>query len=102
MRFLTIGSGGREAAICQRLAKDKKHEVFCAPGNAGISRQATCLPNLKPTDLDGIVRYAVQNAIDVVVVGPEVPLIAGLANRLDGAGILCCGPNARAAPAAGP
>jgi len=97
MRFLVVGSGGREAAICWALAKNKENNVFCAPGNAGIAEHASCIPDLKPDNLDGIVRFTVENKVDVVVVGPEAPLVAGLADRLEEAGILCCGPKATAA-----
>ena len=92
-----VGSGGREHALCWAIAKSPRcADLSCAPGNAGIAGLARCV-DVGADDVDGVVGFAAENAIDFVVVGPEVPLVAGLVDRLDGAGILAFGPSARAA-----
>lgn len=98
MKFLVVGSGGREHALCWAIAASPLCDaLYCAPGNAGIAREATCLPDLKADDLAGIEAFARDNAIDLVVVGPEGPLCDGLVDRLDAAGIKAFGPSAAAA-----
>ena len=98
MNFLVIGGGGREHALCWAMAASPLCDaLYCAPGNAGIAREATCLPDLSVDDLDGIVAFAKENAIDLVVVGPEAPLCAGLVDKLEAAGIKAFGPSAAAA-----
>ncbi len=97
MRFLVIGGGGREHALCWALqASPVATEVLCAPGNDGIARDTECLP-VAVDDLDGIVALARSRAVDVVVVGPELPLVLGLVDRLEAAGIRAFGPSAAAA-----
>ncbi len=97
MRILVVGSGGREHALCWAIAASPLVDaLYCAPGNAGIAREATCVP-IPVEDLDGIVGFARDENIDFVVVGPEGPLVAGLVDRLDAAGIKSFGPNAAAA-----
>ncbi len=97
MKILLVGSGGREHALAWRLKNSKScGMLYCAPGNPGIADSAQ-LVDLKVDDLDGLARFAVQNKIDLVVVGPEGPLVAGLADRLRGAGISVFGPSAAAA-----
>lgn len=97
MKILLVGSGGREHALAWRLKGSKScGMLYCAPGNPGIADSAT-LVDLKVDDLDGLTQFAVQNKIDLVVVGPEGPLVAGLADRLRGAGIAVFGPSAAAA-----
>ncbi len=97
MKVLVVGSGGREHALCWAIAKSPRcTDLSCAPGNAGIAGLARCV-DVGAEDVDGVVGFAAENGIDFVVVGPEVPLVAGLVDRLDGAGILAFGPNARAA-----
>ena len=97
MRLLVVGSGAREHALCWSLSASPLCDaLFCAPGNAGIAADAVCLP-VAATDLDGIVRAAREERIDFVVVGPEAPLVAGLVDRLEEAGIKAFGPNAAAA-----
>ena len=92
MKILVVGSGGREHAITWRLAQDAdKHDLWCAPGNAGMAEMATCLP-LKATDVEGITQWCRENAPDLVVVGPEAPLCAGLVDSLEAAGIKAFGP----------
>ena len=97
MKVLVVGSGGREHSLCWAIAKSPLcDKLFCAPGNAGIAGIADCIP-VGAEDLDGIVRFATNNNIDFVVVGPEAPLVAGLVDRLDAAGIKAFGPKAEAA-----
>ena len=97
MRVLMVGSGGREHALCWAIAKSPRCDaLYCAPGNAGIDQVANCV-NIDAMDLDGIVRFAKQNSIDFVIVGPEAPLVAGRVDRLEAAGIKAFGPSAEAA-----
>jgi len=97
MNILVIGSGGREHALCWAIAASPLVEkLYCAPGNAGIAQEATCLP-VQPLDFDAIVKACRENKIDLVVVGPEQPLVAGLVDRLQYEGIRAFGPRANAA-----
>ena len=97
MRVLVVGSGGREHALCWAIAASPLvTALFCAPGNAGIAREATCV-DVSVDDLEGIVELATSERIDFVVVGPEAPLVAGLVDRLEAAGIKAFGPTAAAA-----
>ncbi len=97
MKVLVVGSGGREHALCWAIRKSPKCEaLYCAPGNAGIRDVAECLP-INAEDVDALTAWAVANAIDLVVVGPEGPLVAGLVDKLEAAGIAAFGPNAAAA-----
>jgi phosphoribosylamine--glycine ligase len=92
---LVIGSGGREHALCWRLKQSASVEqVFCAPGNGGIAEDATCVA-LKNSD--EIIRFCKEQAIDLVVIGPEQPLVEGLADTLTAAGIATFGPSKLAA-----
>jgi len=94
---LVIGSGGREHALVRALAASPvKPRVLCAPGNAGIAQDATCFP-VAVDNLDGIVGLARREKIEFVVVGPEVPLALGVADRLITAGIPVYGPKAAGA-----
>ncbi|MCX7992338.1 MAG: phosphoribosylamine--glycine ligase [Fimbriimonadales bacterium] len=96
MRILLIGGGGREHALAWKLRQSVHCDtLYAAPGNAGIAQLAECVP-IAPKSIPEIVDFARQNAVDLVVVGPESPLIAGLADALNEAGIPCFGP-ARAA-----
>jgi phosphoribosylamine--glycine ligase len=97
MDVLVVGGGGREHALVWRLANSASvDKLYCAPGNAGIAAQAERL-EIAASDLDGITAAALDNAVDLVVVGPEAPLAAGLADRLVEEGIACFGPSRRAA-----
>ncbi|SOD95993.1 phosphoribosylamine--glycine ligase [Caenispirillum bisanense] len=98
MKVLVVGSGGREHALCWKIAQSPLlTKLWCAPGNAGIGAVAECLQGLKAEDVPAVVAWAKANAVDLVVVGPEAPLVAGLADRLREAGISTFGPSAEAA-----
>ena len=75
MRVLVVGGGGREHALVWHLA-NSGHQVFCAPGNAGIAHVAQC-ESISATDLPGLTQLAIRRKIDLTVVGPEAPLVAG-------------------------
>lgn len=97
MKVLVIGSGGREHALCWALAASPLlTRLFCAPGNPGISGVAACVA-LDPLDLPAIVGFCRTERIDLVVIGPEAPLVAGLADALRAAGVRTFGPSAKAA-----
>ena len=97
MRVLVVGGGGREHALCWAIAASPLcTALYCAPGNAGIEALATCIA-VAADDIDGIVGLARRERIDFVVIGPEGPLVLGLADRLRAAGIKCFGPSALAA-----
>ena len=97
MRILLIGGGGREHALAWKLRQSAHCQtLYAAPGNAGIAQIAECVP-LAAKAIPDIVAFAKRNAIDLVVVGPESPLIAGLADALQEAHILCFGPSRAAA-----
>ncbi len=97
MKILVVGGGGREHAIVWRLSRDGEgHSIFCAPGNAGIAGIATCVP-VGAEDVDGIVKWARDNRPDLVVVGPEAPLVKGLVDELLSIGVPTFGPVAAGA-----
>ena len=97
MKVLVVGGGGREHALCWSLAASPLCEaLYCAPGNAGIAAEAKCV-SIAAEDVDGLVGFAKETGIDLVVVGPEAPLVAGLVDRLAAAGIKAFGPTAAAA-----
>ena len=97
MRILVVGSGGREHAIAWRLAQDaERHEIFCAPGNAGTASVATNVA-IGAEDVEGIASWAATNRPDLVVVGPEAPLCKGLADTLAKEGVTVFGPCAAGA-----
>ena len=97
MRVLVVGSGAREHALCARIAASPLvREVLCAPGNAGIADAFPVRP-VAADDLAGLVALCLRERVDLVVPGPEAPLVAGLADRLAAAGVPCFGPVAAAA-----
>lgn len=97
MRVLVVGGGGREHALCWALAASPLlTQLWCAPGNPGTATVAENVP-IAATDIAALVDFARAQAIDLVVPGPEGPLVAGLADALGLAGIACCGPSAAAA-----
>ena len=97
MKVLVVGSGGREHTLCWALSRSPRVETLrCAPGNAGIAGHAERVA-IAAEDIDGLTRHAVEEGYDLVVVGPEAPLVEGLADRLHEAGIAVFGPSAEAA-----
>ena len=97
MRILVIGSGGREHALCWKIAQSPKCEaLYCAPGNGGISEIAIPV-DIKAGDIDGLLNFAVTNKIDLTVVGPEVPLVLGIVDKFREAGLRIFGPSKKCA-----
>ena len=97
MKILVLGSGAREHAIILALRSEQAaHDILAAPGNAGIGRDAT-LVSLDPNDPVAVTTFAMENAVDLVVIGPEAPLVAGVADALRERGIPVFGPGAAAA-----
>jgi phosphoribosylamine--glycine ligase len=97
MKVLLVGGGGREHALAWRLAESPLVDVLhAAPGNPGIARHARCVP-VAVDDHEAIVTLAARERIDLTIVGPEVPLVAGLWDRLAAHGLLALGPSAKAA-----
>src|SRR5262245_50919911 len=97
MKVLVIGGGGREHALVWKLSQSPRvTKIFCAPGNAGIAQQAECVA-IQPTDLKGLAAFATEQKIGLTVVGPEVPLCAGLVDFFQQRGLRAFGPNQKAA-----
>ncbi|MFT4229640.1 MAG: phosphoribosylamine--glycine ligase [Microbacterium sp.] len=97
MRILVLGSGAREHAILLALRAEKTpHELFAAPGNAGIARDAAIV-DLDPVDPVAVTDHAIEHGIDLVVIGPEAPLVAGVADALRARGVPVFGPGRAAA-----
>ena len=97
MKLLVVGGGGREHAIIRSLKKNPQvTEIFAAPGNGGIAADAKCVA-IGATDIEKIVAFAVENAIDYCVVAPDDPLVLGCVDALEEKGIPCFGPKANAA-----
>ncbi len=98
MKVLVIGGGGREHAVCKKLSESKDvTQILCAPGNAGIVQVARCIPEVKATDVEGIVALAKKEKVDFVCVTPDDPLALGCVDRLEEEGIPAFGPTAYAA-----
>ncbi len=97
MKIMVVGGGGREHAIIKKLKENKEvSEIFALPGNGGIAADATCVP-VKATDIEGICKFAKENAVDYAVVAPDDPLVLGAVDELSKLGIPCFGPNKNAA-----
>ena len=97
MKVLVVGSGGREHSLCWAIAASPLCEkLYCAPGNAGIAEDAECI-DISAENIDGLIAFVQQNAIEFVVVGPEAPLILGLIDRLDEIDVKSFGPSSAAA-----
>jgi len=97
MRVLVVGAGGREHALTWAIAASPLVDVlYCAPGNAGIAEEAECVP-IRATDIAGLVEFCRRERIDFVVVGPEAPLVLGLVDAFEAAGVSTFGPSAAAA-----
>ena len=97
MKLLVVGGGGREHAIIRSLKKNPEvTEIYALPGNGGIASDATCVP-IGATDIDGIVKFAVETGIDYAVVAPDDPLVLGCVDALEAKDIPCFGPSANAA-----
>jgi len=97
MKVLVVGGGGREHALVWKIAQSPKvTKIYCAPGNAGISEQATIVP-IKANDLKGLLEFALKEKIDLTVVGPEDPLTQGIVDLFESKGLLIFGANKKAA-----
>lgn len=97
MKILMVGSGGREHALIRKLKESPKvNEVICAPGNGGISFDASCFP-VDASDINGMTELARQQSVDIVFVAPDNPLAAGMVDAMEGAGIKAFGPHKSAA-----
>lgn len=97
MKVLVVGGGGREHTIVWKIAQSPKvDKIYCAPGNGGIASIAECAP-IKATDIDGIVSFAKEKAVDLVMVAPDDPLVMGMVDALEAEGIRAFGPRANAA-----
>ena len=97
MKVLVIGGGGREHTLVWKIAQSPKvKKIYCAPGNAGISEHAECIP-IKADDIKQLASFAHQNNIDLSVVGPELPLTLGIVDAFKSKGLRICGPDKSAA-----
>lgn len=97
MNILIVGSGGREHAIAASVAKSPRaSKIYCAPGNAGIAQVAECVP-IGAMEFEKLTAFAKENKIDLVIVGMDDPLVGGLVDMLEAAGIRAFGPRKNAA-----
>ncbi|MBM4160829.1 MAG: phosphoribosylamine--glycine ligase, partial [Ignavibacteria bacterium] len=97
MNVLVVGSGGREHALVWKLRQSSLvNKLYCAPGNAGIALHAEQVP-LKVTDIEGLLRFAKDNEVDLTVVGPEQPLVLGIADEFEREDLRIFGPTSAAA-----
>ena len=97
MKVLVVGGGGREHALVWKVAQSPRvSKIYCAPGNAGISGQAECL-DISANDVDGLAKFALEKKIDLTIIGPEEPMVKGLADRFEREGLPFFGLTAGAA-----
>ena len=97
MKILVVGGGGREHAICWKLSKEANvDKIYCAPGNAGISNVAQCI-DIQDSDIENLLKFAKENQIDLTIVGPEIPLVAGIVDKFEKEGLKIFGPNKKCA-----
>lgn len=97
MKILVVGGGGREHAICWKLSKEASvDKIYCAPGNAGISNVAQCI-DIQDSDIENLLNFAKENQIDLTIVGPEIPLVAGIVDKFEKEGLKIFGPNKKCA-----
>ena len=97
MKILVVGGGGREHAICWKLSNEANVEkIYCAPGNAGISNVAECI-DIGDSDIENLLKFAKENQIDLTIVGPEIPLVAGIVDAFEKEGLKIFGPNKKCA-----
>lgn len=97
MKVLVVGGGGREHTIVWKISQSPKvDKIYCAPGNGGIASLAECV-SISATDIDGIVKFAKEKAVDLVMVAPDDPLVLGMVDALEKEGIRAFGPRANAA-----
>lgn len=97
MNILVVGGGGREHAIVWKIAQSPKvHKIYCAPGNGGIAELAECVP-IKATDIENMVEFAKNNNIDLCMVAPDDPLVLGMVDAMEEAGVRAFGPKKNAA-----
>lgn len=93
MKVMVIGSGGREHAVVKKIKLSPKvSEIYVLPGNAGISKDATCV-NISATDIENVVNFALNEKIDFAIVTPDDPLVLGMVDKLESVGVSCFGPN---------
>ncbi len=96
MKVLVVGSGGREHAIAWKVAQSKKvDKIYCAPGNAGISEVAECVP-IQAMEFDKLVAFAKEKQIDLTVVGMDDPLVGGIVDAFEAEGLRVFGPRKNA------
>ena len=97
MTILVVGGGGREHALVWKINQSPLVEkIYCAPGNPGIGELAECV-NIKQNDIDGLLNFARKKSIDLTVVGPEDPLVAGIVDEFESQGLKIFGPSKKAA-----
>ncbi len=97
MKVLVIGSGGREHALCWKIAKSKKvNKLYCAPGNGGTAQLAENI-DIASNDIEGLLSFALENKIDLTIVGPEAPLVLGIVDRFKEKGLRIFGANKESA-----
>ena len=97
MKILVVGGGGREHAICWKLNNESNVEkIYCAPGSAGISNVAECI-DIGDSDIENLLKFAKENQIDLTIVGPEIPLVAGIVDVFEKEGLKIFGPNKKCA-----